>query len=267
MIRPITILTAFFLLLPLRAARAEGDWSGARDREGRFKSEYESLRRLTPEETRRVVTSICEADEDERASVASDVHDRVASLIARKFEELERIKDEALRRLDDVIADDKLKDRRDEARSLREDVQRRWETIDKMTRSIRGKNHPVVRYTIEEGMRAHRDRCGSSSYCDVYEYSLPSGRADCLQASSCLVIELKPDNEKSIRRGDTQARGYVAELNNNPEIRKKLIERKPDFARCQTFRARVDCYRLCPDIDPDTNEMRSTYASWRTDCR
>ena len=265
--RPPMILVLSILLAPLHAARADGDWSAARDRTDRFKSEYEALRRLTPEETRRVVTAICEADEDERASVASDVHDRVASLIARKFDELERIKEEAFRRLDEITSDDKLKDRHSEARSLRGEVQTRWDTIDRMTRSIRGKNHPVVRYTIEEGHRAHRDRQTSSSYCDVYEYSIAGGRADCIQASTCSLIEFKPDNERSLSSGKAQADRYVYELNNNPEARKKLIDRKPDFARCQTFRARVDCYRLCPEIDADTNEMRSTYASWRTSCR
>ena len=263
---PLMILVLSILLAPLHVARADGDWSAARDRTDRFKSDYEALRRLTPEETRRVVTAICEADEDERASVASDVHDRVAGLISRKFDELERIKNEAFRRLDEVTSDDKLKDRHGEARSLRGEVQTRWETIDRMTHSIRGKNHPVVRFTINEGHRAHRDRQTSSSYCDVYEYSIDGGRADCIQASSCAVRELKPDNALSIGRGRRQSERYVEELNRNPEARKKLIERNSNFAKCQTFRAAVDCYRLCPDIDPDTNEMRSTYASWRTDC-
>ena len=59
----------------------------------------------------------------------------------------------------------------------------------------------------------------------------------------------------------------VRELNKSAEARKKLIDRNPSFARCKQFEARVDCYRLCPEIDADTNEMRSTYASWRTSCR
>ena len=265
--RPLATLTLSILLAPLHLARADGDWSAARDRTDRFKTEYEALRRLTPEETRRVVAAICEADEDERASVASDVHDRVASLISRKFDELSRIKDEAFRRLDEVTSDDKLKDRHSEARSLRGDVQQRWDTINRMTHSIRGKNHPVVRFTINEGLRAHRDRQTSSSYCDVYEYSIAGGRADCIQASSCSVIEYKPDNATSISRGVRQAEQYRNELNRSEEARKKLIDRKPEFARCKQFEARVDCYRLCPEIDADTNEMRSTYASWRTNCQ
>ena len=39
------------------------------------------------------------------------------------------------------------------------------------TGSPRGKNHPVVRYLIEEGNSAHRDRRNSSSYCTVSEFS------------------------------------------------------------------------------------------------
>src|SRR5262245_6844501 len=51
---------------------AAGDWNTARSNFEQFKGGYENLRRLTPEETRRVVTAICNCDEDERVSVADD---------------------------------------------------------------------------------------------------------------------------------------------------------------------------------------------------
>lgn len=47
--RLLAILALSVLLAPLHSARADGDWSAARDRTDRFKSEYEELRRLTPE--------------------------------------------------------------------------------------------------------------------------------------------------------------------------------------------------------------------------
>jgi Restriction endonuclease fold toxin 9 len=247
-------------------AYAGGDWSAAKDKVDRFKSDYDSLRRLTPDETKRVVTSVCEADEEERASVASDVASRVASTISDKYNSLQSTKDEALRKLDEVISDDSLKDKQSDARSAKDDVQKWWDTIDRMTRSIRGKNHPVVRYLIDEGNRAHKDRQSSSSYCTVSEFSMDSGRADCIYASNCTVIELKPDNSRAVGKGRDQARRYADELNSKQDTRKKLIDKNSDFSKCEKFDFRVDCYKLCPDIDSDTNEMKSTSVSWRTGC-
>jgi hypothetical protein len=162
-----------------------------------------------------------------------------------------------------VISDDNLKDRHSDAKTSKDEIQRRWETIDKMTRSIRGKNHPVVRYMIEEGNRAHRDRQTSSSYCDVYEHSLGGGRADCIRTSGCAVVELKPDNSRAIDKGRSQAEGYARTLNNSADERKKLVDKDSDFGKCETYVWEVWCYKLCPDIDSDTNEMKSTSISWR----
>lgn len=248
-------------------AFAAGDWSGARDKASSFKSEYENLRKLTPEETRRVVTAICEADEEERASVAADVHSRAASAVEDKYDDLEDLKDEAIKKLDEVIADENLKDNHSEAKSLKEEVQKRWETIDRMSRSIRGKNHPVVRYLIDKGNEEHKNRQTSSSYCDVYEYTgLNSGRPDCIRASDCTVVELKPDNSRAISKGRSQAEGYARQLNDSADLRKKLAEKDSDFAKCEKYDYEVQCYKLCPSINSETNEMESVSANWRSDC-
>jgi len=247
-------------------AFASGDWSGAKDKAEKFANDYESLRRLTPDETRRIVTAVCEADEEDRKSVAEDSAYRVAGEVESKYDGLKDLKDEVVRKLDDVIADDDLKDNRSDAQRAKDDVQKKWETIDRMTTGLRGKNHPVVRFLVDEGNRAHKDRQASSSYCTVSEYSMDSGRADCIYASNCTVIELKPDNSRAISKGQSQARRYADELNGSEDARKKLIDKNSDFAKCEKFDFRVDCYKLCPDIDSDTNEMKSTSASWRTNC-
>lgn len=208
---------------------------------------------------------MCDADEEERASVAADTASRVASELDDKYDDLEDIRDDAVKLLDAVISDDNLKDKQSDARSLKDELEKRWETIGRMTRSLRGKNHPVVRFLIDKGNEAHKDRQGSSSYCTVSEFSMDSGRADCIYASGCMVIELKPDNSRAISKGRSQAQRYADELNKDPDTRKELIEKNSDFAKCEKFRSRVDCYKLCPDIDDD-NEMRSTSVSWKTDC-
>jgi hypothetical protein len=77
-----------------------------------------------------------------------------------------------------VIADDNLKDRRDEARQMKDDVQKRWDSIERMAENaMRGANHPLVSFLIRAGVEAHADRQGS---CDAREFVLDSGnRVDC----------------------------------------------------------------------------------------
>lgn len=248
---------------------ASGNWSDARSKADEFKSRQQDLRKLDPEETRRVVTAICEADEDARKDAGRDASDRVAREVNDKMSELERIRNDANKLLDDVINDDNLKDNRDDAKRLKDDVVARWDSIERMSRSLRGANHPVVAFMLEQGQRAHKDR---QSDCHASEVTLPSGRADCIMATgdTCLVIELKPKNSRAISKDTSQARSYRDDLNNelkkpSSDVIKKLIDTKSDFSKCKSFEFRVDCYTLCPDINED-NEFRDARVDWQKDC-
>ena len=252
-------------------AWAAGDWSAAKSKAAEFKDKQQSLNKLTPEETRTIVTAVCEADEDARKDAGRDASDRVSREVNDKKSELGKVKDDANQLLDDVISDDNLKDNHDEAKSLKDDVQHRWEIIGRMTSSLRGANHPVVAFMIKQGQEAHADR---EEHCDAHEITLPSGlRVDCLMATgeTCMVIELKPDNSRAISNGVKKAGGYAKELNDelkspgDSAVIKRLIDIKSDFAKCKTFEAQVDCYKLCPDINDD-NEFQETRADWKRDC-
>jgi len=252
-------------------AWASGDWSSARSAAEDMKSRQQELRKLTPEETRLIVTAICDADEDARGSAGKDAAERVASDVNSKFEELRRARDLAYRLLDDVIADDNLKDKRDEAKQLREEVSKRWDSITMMAeRAMKGANHPLVSFLIKEGQDAHKDR---QHDCDASEFTLDSGkRVDCIMASgeTCLVIEFKPENSRAISSGVSQARGYAAELNDElkkteSNVIKKLIGIKSDFGKCKQFVYRVDCYKLCPSVD-ENGEFREAHPDWKKDC-
>jgi polyhydroxyalkanoate synthesis regulator phasin len=264
------ITVCITLTVVVGVAWAAGDWSAAQSKASEFKDRYTDLRKLTPDETRKLVSAICDAEDGARRTVGQEASSRVRDEVRDKESELERIKSDATHLLDDVISDDNLKDKQDDAKSLKEDVERRWDSIERMTQSLRGANHPVVAYMLQQGQEAHRDR---ENDCDAKEVTLDSGRVDCLMAKgeTCLVIELKPDNSRAISKGNDQARRYVEELDKeaqNPassDIMKRLIDTKSDFAKCKRFEARVDCYKLCPDID-DENNFHEASPNWRTDC-
>lgn len=250
-------------------AWASGDWSAARSKADEFKSRQQDLRKLDPEETRRIVTAICDADEDARKDAGRDISDRVSREVNDKMSDLERVRNDANKLLDDVIGDDNLKDNRDDAKRMKEDVSTRWDAIERMSRSLRGANHPVVAFMLAQGQQAHTDR---QRDCDASEIVLDSGHVDCVMASGeiCTVIELKPQNSRAVSNGIDQYRRYVRSLNEElkkpgSDVIKKLIDKKSDFAKCKSFEGRVDCYKLCPDINED-NEFREVRVDWRKDC-
>jgi len=254
----------------LGIAWASGDWSSARSKADEFKSRQQDLKKFEPDETRQVVKAICEADEEARRDIGRDISDRVAREVNDKLSDLQRVRDDANKLLDDVIADDNLKDNRDDAKRLKEDVGTRWESIERMSKSLRGANHPVVAFMLSQGQQAHVDR--QRNECHASEVTLDSGRADCLMATgeTCTVIELKPNNSRAISKGRDQARRYRDSLNDelkkpSSDVIKKLIDTKSDFAKCKSFEFRVDCYKLCPDIN-DENEFREIRVDWNKDC-
>lgn len=117
--------------------------------------------------------------------------------------------------------------------------------VERMSRSLRGSNHPVVAWMLRRGQEEHLAR---QEKCHASEVVLESGKkVDCVMASgsSCLVIELKPDNSRAISRGNSQARGYSDELNRelkneDSQVIKKLVAKNSDFGKCERFEEQVD---------------------------
>jgi len=253
-------------------AYAAGDWSAARNAVEAMKQRQMTLRKVTPEETAKIVTAVCEADKDDRKKAGEEAANRVADLVKSQMSDLARMRDDANRGLDDVIADESLKDRHNEAKEMKDDVTRRWTSIEKMTKNaMRGANHPLVSFLISQGQAEHTNR---QRDCDAKEIVLESGRrVDCLMASgeTCLVIELKPDNSRSVSKGTDQARGYARELNDemknakDSKVIQRLIGIDSDFGRCRQWEFRIDCYKLCPKIDEE-GEFREIRADWRNNC-
>ena len=62
-------------------AWAAGDWSAARSQAEDFKNQQYALKKMTPDETKRIVTAICEAYEVGRRDAGSDIADRVSRTV------------------------------------------------------------------------------------------------------------------------------------------------------------------------------------------
>jgi hypothetical protein len=229
----------------------------------RFMHDFYDLKKLDKDELSRLVGAICDADEEERQSVAKDASDRVKDKVNNEYEKLKTLESEALAKLGKVIEDDNYKEKRSKAEDYKRKVEEIWNSVERMTVSLRGSNNPVVSYMLEQGKDAHKEYQSSSSRCTVVEWTIGNLRADCIYASSCEVIELKPNNSRAISKGRDQARSYADALNQPDEL-KRLQQENSSFSQCKQFTPRLKCYTLCPEITDD-GEFRSASAYW-SDC-
>jgi hypothetical protein len=121
---------------------------------------------------------------------------------------------------------------------------------------------------LDQGNKAHSAYQKTPGNCDVSEFAMKAGRADCIVANApvCTVIELKPDNRRAIAIGKQKGRRYVRELHARGPAFKKLVAQDSAFADCDSFTNRVHCYTLCPEID-ENGEFVEAKPVWREDCR
>jgi len=226
-----------------------------------FVNNFSELKRLSRSELELLVRAICDAEEEDRRSVSRDAAYTLKSKVSSEYDKLQRQKDEALTNIAKVLSDEKFRDKHSRTKEYEGKVKETWSSIERMTSSVRGANHPVVAYMLETGQEEHRRYQSNSSNCTVAEHTLPSGRADCIYASSCEVIELKPNNYRARSKGREQAERYARSLNEDPREREKLIEKSSNFRSCQKFSWRVMCYTLCPEFD-DEGQFRSVSVRW-----
>ena len=254
-------------LFAARTAHA-GDWDEYNDAERAAKDllySYEDFKKLDKSEMQALVAAICQAEEDDRKSVSSDSASRARDKVRAEYDKVERRKNEALDRLKKVIANDRFKEKRSDAESLKSQVEDKWKAVDRMYDYVRGSNHPVVQFMLDKGKEEHDYRQGR---CTVKEFETGDGRADCIgyDGNACLIVEFKPNNSRAISKGKKQLKEQMDALEKNADKRKDLDGKSSAFPACPNrFETRVDCYTLCPEIDDEGN-FKSTSASWSTNC-
>lgn len=224
------------------------------------------IKRLNSEEVERLVKAICDADEDERQAVGRDASGRVKDTVKREYDKLERQKNDAIALLDKVLADSQYKDKHSKAKDYKDKLLDTWKSTEKLTQAVRAANHPVVNYMLEAGNRAHKEYQSSSSNCTVSEWELPGSlRVDCLKATSCEIIEIKPNNSRAENKGWRQVKEYAKIIDGTPKEQEKLAGKSAAFKDCfeggKKLKTHLALYTFCPDIDDEGN-YRSTSYRW-----
>ena len=250
-------------------AWAGGDWSAARSKAEEFKRKQEELTRRFPGEVRKVVAAVCSASDAERKDAASRASREARSAIHDKTSELERLERDATEMLDRVASDDALKDKRSEARSLRDEIKSRWDRVRELTRDVENERMPVIEFMLRGGESARRSRLDR---CHAKDVAIGFDRAACLMADgeTCKIIELAADSSQAISKSRDRARSLKSRLEDelkkpSSDVMKQLIDRNREFGRCKRVEVRVDCYKQCPEIRDDGRFSESS-ASWRESC-
>jgi hypothetical protein len=235
-------------------------WDDAKSKSDDFKRRADETRKVAAEQAHKIVGAVCAASDDDRKSAADRASSDARSRLSDKYNALERAKRDALDAIEKVERDDTQKDKRSDASRLSSDIKSQWDKISDATRGLRDGRHPVVDYMLSRGesaRRDHRDRCS------VRDISVGSERAECVLVSSdtCTIVSLTADSSNAIGRGRDRARRAASSLESL--ISKNSVP--PALAKCKRVETRVDCFKLCPDIDDD-GRLRDTSASWRERC-
>lgn len=220
---------------------------------------HEDFTKLNKSETVNLVRAIFEAEEADRKDVADRAAREAKDKVSYEYAKAENRYNEAIRLLDAVLRDSAFNDKHRDAEDLKTRVNEKWASIQKMSRGIRGANHPVTAYLLQTGRELHSSR---QRGCTVSEFETGNGPADCIR-TTCDIIEFKPDNSRSKSKGEEQLKRYRRGLLENSSNRSSLDSKDADFAKCKDFRLTIEAYTLLPEIGDDGNFVERS-ASWST---
>jgi hypothetical protein len=264
----------------LHSAGYETDFTKAENLHKQFRTDFFELKMVNQEEAKKIVTAICEADEDKRKNESAGASTRAQSAVKSLYLSISTLKNNTEDAINTALesakkakvnageyAKNKTKIDKylDKLQEYSDDLTKKWNSITKMTAPIRGNNHPVVAWMIEIGQAAHNDRQKNTEFLAHEVGAGNAGRIDCLTVSGTelIVVELKPCNTRAIEKGKEQLAGYVTELKGNwtSKYRDKLMKVNAAFSAVTTISSRIDCYTICPEIT-DEGDFEKSYLFW-----
>ncbi len=264
----VSLLTVALLLTLAPHARADS-CDNAKDAAQKYIDSYEEIRTMDVDALKRLIKAVCDADVEERKQVFRDEADRVESLVLGEKSKLDSLKDDANSKLSAAISDDQCKDKKDDLSALKNRIEEVSGRIEKVSKTgVKAGSNPAFDKLRELGQEAHNDYYSHNSKCaDYRDLKIGDLKPDCLDPDHCMVIELKPDNSRAAGNGFTNAKTSRDLLNDDKGFDAAADQNsnfKNAFSQCKgKFKARVDCYHYCPEVDDEGN-LKSTSLDWTT---
>jgi hypothetical protein len=247
------------LVTTLLGGVAWAGWSDIRSKAQDAKAKADEVHHDLPGEMKKIVAAMCAAGDDGRKSAGESAASNGRSTLRDKLETFHRAAKDAIDQLQ-PIANDYNDGNHSEAGSLISDLKSRRDKLDDQTRDLVNGTPAVVDYILRKSESARNDH---RSGCNYRGLSLNGGTVDCLNASSdtCTVVEFAFDNSNSI----SAARDRASRAKSVVESELKRSSPSSTVSKCKHVETRVDCYKLCPDIDDD-GKFREASPSWRERC-
>ncbi|MEP6866427.1 MAG: hypothetical protein ABJE66_37765 [Deltaproteobacteria bacterium] len=237
------------------------------------------LREFTANDRDEIRDAMCKAGYYELDKRVNEVADRWASQISSSYGTILGQSDRLMSR----ATDDKLKKFKGSAQ-VREGLGWNRENLEKLKNyELAGSNNPKIRTKLEYGKKRHDEIessiCSGSNYAELEisssycSNSIRPGsgcRADCVQvASTCMVIEIKPNNDGAKEEGDRQRAAYADGLNRWYQGNKdELFSKYPNLKQCERDNklqvdSRLETYDFCPsasEVQSMESELKDTSA-------
>src|SRR5690348_3176504 len=118
----VSLLVVAFLITFTSQARADS-CSDAENAAQKYIDSYETIRTMEVDQLKRLVTAVCDADEDDRKKVSEDERNRVESMVASNKSDLDKAKEDATSKLSAAISDDQCQGNKSKLESLQRDVE------------------------------------------------------------------------------------------------------------------------------------------------
>jgi len=252
-------LFTLVLVTTILGGVAWAGWTDIRSKAQDAKSKADEIHRYLPGEMKKIVAAMCAAGDDNRKSAGESEASNGRSTVRDKLDTFHRTAKDAIDQLQ-PIANDSNDGNHSEASSLMSDLKSRRDKLDDQTRDLVNGTPPVIDYIMRKSESARNDH---RSGCSQRGLSLNGGIVDCLMASSdtCTVVEVAFDNSNSIDRARDRANRAKAVV----ESELKRSSPSSTVSKCKRVETRVDCYKVCPDVDDD-GKFREASPSWRERC-
>jgi hypothetical protein len=249
---------AAVLILAATGGAAWAGWSDIQSKAQDAKAKADDVHKYIAPEVRKIVGAMCAASDDNRKSAGQSEASNGRSTLNDKLNTLDHAVQASVDQLQPVANDYKDNNHSD-ASSLISDLKSRKDKAHDQSRDLLN-GASVIDYIMRKSDSAKSDH---RSRCSAHDLSLNGGSVPCIvqESDTCTVLEVAFDNSDSISHARDRAR------RDKDILESELKRQSPSssVSKCKKVETRVDCYKVCPDVDDD-GKYRESSASWRERC-
>ncbi len=250
---------AAVVIIAATGGAAWAGWSDIQSKAQDAKAKADEVHKYIAPEVRKIVGAMCAASDDNRKSAGQSEASNGRSTLNDKLNTLDHAVQASVDQLE-PIANDYKDNNHSDANSLISDLKSRKDKAHDQSRDLLN-GASVIDYIVRKSESARNDH---RSRCSSHDLSLDGGTVPCmdLETHTPTGPAVAFHNSDSISHARDRARRDKDIL----EAELKRQSPSSSVSKCKKVETRVDCFKVCPDVDDDGKEYRESSASWRERC-